>query len=60
MSSNAGYMEEFASNVPLYKMSLMVDIVSSVTGILAALLILPILGKITAKQNNRISAEIFT
>lgn len=59
MSLNSGGMDAYASNVELYKTSLNLDIFSAVAGILAALLLLPILKSIVKAQDTYIRAQVF-
>lgn len=59
MSIKAGLFEDYASNVPLYKTTLGIDVFASITGIVAAWAILGVLKTITQKQDDRIEAENF-
>ena len=51
MGIRAGMFEPYASDVSMYKTTLMIDIISSITGIIAALVILRVLAKIALKQD---------
>jgi hypothetical protein len=59
MSIRAGLFEDYASDVPLYQTTLYIDIFSSLTGIIAAWLILGIIKVIAEKQDQRINAASF-
>ncbi len=59
MSIEAGLFGEYASDVPLYKTTLYIDLFSAVTGIIAAWLILGILRSIAEAQDMRIQADAF-
>ncbi len=59
MGVRAGMFEEYVSNVPLYKTTLYIDIASAATGIIAAWIILKILGSIAETQDLRIHADPF-
>ena len=57
LSLNAGAFEEYATDVPLYKTTLMLDIVSSLSGVAAALIILGVLRNIANLQDAYIQAR---
>ena len=59
MGFRAGYFNDFATDVPLYKTTLMIDIFSSITGVVAALVILRVLTKITQKQDSYLNTSYF-
>ena len=59
LGRKAGFFEEHATDVELYKTTLYMDVVSSVLGILAAWMILRIVHKITITQDKRIHSDVF-
>ncbi len=59
MSMRAGYLENYATDVPLYKTTLMLDSVSGVLGIIAALLVLKLLKTIAENQDGFINSKTF-
>ena len=59
MGLDAGIMGAYASDVPQYKFTLYLDIVSCVALMIAALLILPVLKNIAQSQDIRINADVF-
>ena len=59
MTLNSGGMGDYATNVELYKTALNFDIVSGAFGIVAALLILPVLNSIARAQDSYIRASAF-
>ena len=59
MGMRAGMLSDYASDVPLYKTTLYLDIFSATTGIIAAWVILGILRVIAEKQDIRMHADAF-
>ena len=59
LSLKAGLFADYATDVPLYKTTLMIDIFSAATGIIAAWLLLKLVRSIREAQNMRINAEAF-
>ena len=59
MSLRAGYFENYATDVPLYKITLVMDAASGILGMLAAWLVLSLLKTIAENQDSYINAETF-
>jgi hypothetical protein len=60
MSKNAGYWEDYITDLPLYKTSLTLDILSGLLSLIAAWTILRIWKIVTDKQDGMIAARLFT
>lgn len=59
LGREAGMFENYASNVELYKMTIGLDIVSAITGIISALLVLKFFKSIAIKQDQMLHARHF-
>ena len=59
MSARAGIFQDYVTDLPVYKTSLVLDTVSSITGMIAAWFLIGILASIANRQDGLIQTEAF-